>query len=46
LERVSHISGRRQLRQEGDFWTVAAGVAIGIEPGKGTAVVEAVVVAE
>jgi len=40
------IGGRRQLRREGEFWTLAAGVSMGIESGNDTAVVEAVVVAE
>lgn len=40
------INGRRQERREGEFWTLAPGVRMGVETGQDTAILQTVVVAE
>jgi quercetin dioxygenase-like cupin family protein len=40
------ISGRRQERKEGDFWTVPPGAIMAVETGQDTAVLQTILVAE
>jgi hypothetical protein len=40
------INGRRQTRQTGEFFTVRAGVPVGVETGGDTAILETVIVAD
>jgi quercetin dioxygenase-like cupin family protein len=40
------IGGRRQERKEGEFWTVPAGVTMGVETGQDTATLQTVLIGE
>ncbi len=40
------IGGKREERKEGDFWTVPAGVAMGVETGQDTAILQTVLISE
>jgi hypothetical protein len=40
------IAGRRQQRKEGEFWTVPAGAAMGIETGDDSAIIQTTIISE
>ncbi len=43
---VTTINGKRQKRRADEFWTVPAGVTMGIETGNDTVILQTVVVSE
>ena len=45
-ELTTVINGKRERRQEGDYWTVDPGVSMGIETGDDSATIQTVLVGE
>jgi hypothetical protein len=45
-ELTTVISGRREERREGEFWTVLPGVPMGIETGDDSATIQTIVIAD